>query len=181
VNSSGSVYSERDATPAVTKLALIATLIATAATLAAVEIQSDGPGPDRATAVSLWIFTVLFVIRVAGQILVALKPRSWLPPMAQWNLIPYPVLLPVQIVFIIVMIWIDIEFARRTGIAMAEAPRFGSFLIFFSGLYALGMGVRYIVRMSRRPDQRWFGGTIPIVFHFVLASFLYVLGSVYAE
>jgi hypothetical protein len=31
--------------------------------------------------------------------------------------------------------------------------------------------------MARRPDQRWLGGTIPIVFHIVLASWLFVLGS----
>jgi hypothetical protein len=30
--------------------------------------------------------------------------------------------------------------------------------------------------MRRRPDQRWFGGTIPIVFHWVLAAFLLVYG-----
>jgi hypothetical protein len=31
--------------------------------------------------------------------------------------------------------------------------------------------------MARRPEQRWFGGTVPIVFHCVLAAFLFVLGS----
>jgi hypothetical protein len=33
--------------------------------------------------------------------------------------------------------------------------------------------------MHRSPDQRWFGKTIPIVFHVVLASYLYALGSFY--
>jgi hypothetical protein len=28
--------------------------------------------------------------------------------------------------------------------------------------------------MRRRPGQRWFGGAIPIVFHWVLAAFLLV-------
>jgi len=28
------------------------------------------------------------------------------------------------------------------------------------------------LRMSLYPDQRWFGGTIPIVFHCVLATFI---------
>jgi hypothetical protein len=27
--------------------------------------------------------------------------------------------------------------------------------------------------MRRHPDQRWLGGTIPIVFHVVLAAFLF--------
>jgi len=33
------------------------------------------------------------------------------------------------------------------------------------------MAARYVVRMKRRPDQRWLGGTIPIVFHTVVAAF----------
>ena len=43
------------------------------------------------------------------------------------------------------------------------------------------MAARYAVRMRRRPGQRWFGGAIPIVFHFVLAAYLYVLGSFHAS
>jgi len=33
--------------------------------------------------------------------------------------------------------------------------------------------VRYVIWMWRRPDQRWFGGTIPIIFHCVVAAFLF--------
>jgi hypothetical protein len=39
------------------------------------------------------------------------------------------------------------------------------------------MIVRYIVRMIERPDQRWFGGTIPIIFHCVVAAFLWTFGE----
>jgi hypothetical protein len=39
------------------------------------------------------------------------------------------------------------------------------------------MAVRYAVRMYRRPGERWFGGAIPIVFHFVLAAFLFAWGK----
>jgi hypothetical protein len=35
------------------------------------------------------------------------------------------------------------------------------------------MVVRYVARMARRPDQRWFGGTIPIFFHSVIAAFVW--------
>lgn len=38
------------------------------------------------------------------------------------------------------------------------------------------MGVPYTLRMTRRPAERWLGGAIPIVFHCVLAAFLFVLG-----
>jgi uncharacterized protein len=42
------------------------------------------------------------------------------------------------------------------------------------------MAVRYAVRMARRPGERWFGGAIPIVFHCVLAAWLFVFGSFHA-
>ena len=43
------------------------------------------------------------------------------------------------------------------------------------------MALRYVVRMVRRPGQRWFGGAIPIVFHLVLASFLFTWGRFHAQ
>ena len=51
----------------------------------------------------------------------------------------------------------------------------------FAYVYAGSMLARYAVRMSRRPGERWFGGTIPIVFHLVLAAYLYVFGSFHAS
>ncbi len=35
--------------------------------------------------------------------------------------------------------------------------------------------------MIFRPDMRWLGGTIPIIFHFVLAAFLYTWGKFLAR
>ena len=31
--------------------------------------------------------------------------------------------------------------------------------------------------MTRRPDQRWLGGTIPIIFHSVVAAFLWTFAT----
>jgi hypothetical protein len=42
------------------------------------------------------------------------------------------------------------------------------------------MVLRYVLRMSLYPDQRWFGGTIPIFFHYVLASFILVFANFHA-
>jgi hypothetical protein len=44
-------------------------------------------------------------------------------------------------------------------------------VLWWSYLYFAAMVARYIVRMARRPDQRWFGGTIPIIFHSIVALF----------
>lgn len=169
-----------DMTPCPARVMLLVVLAITAATVGMLWMGLiDSSHPD-AIAPLLWLYTGLFVLRVAGQVLVAIKARKWLPPMWQWNLIPYAILLPIQLVFIVVMVWIDMAFSTATGIAAAKSAISGSFLIYFSAVYALAMAIRYVVRMRRRPDQRWFGGTIPIVFHFVLASYLFTLGLFYA-
>jgi hypothetical protein len=87
--------------------------------------------------------------------------------------------LPIQIVFIAIMTWINMSFSLSEGISIASSPGLGTFLIASSVVYVLTMLIRYVIRMHRSPDQRWFGGTIPIVFHVVLASYLYALGSFY--
>lgn len=137
------------------------------------------PTPSSATAAApvLWLFTAMFVLRVAGQVLVALKPRSWLPQMVQWNLVPYPILLPTQLLLVALMVWIDLTFSHG---APALNPTLGLGLLAFSAVYAGAMPVRYAFRMARRPQERWFGGTIPMVFHIVLASYLLVLGRFHA-
>jgi hypothetical protein len=43
------------------------------------------------------------------------------------------------------------------------------------------MVLRYALTMIYRPDMRWFGSTIPIFFHFVLAGFLYVWGKFHSH
>jgi hypothetical protein len=174
------VIDRGDRTPIATRIALVATLAITGGILALFELQRLEASEAADVAPLLWILTVLFVVRVTGQMLVVLRAPSWLPPMEQWNLLPYPILLPIQLVFVGVMLWIDVSFTRGHGVAVDASGAFGTFLIGFSALYAASMVVRYVVRMRRRPGERWFGGTIPIVFHIVLASYLYVLGSFYA-
>ena len=47
----------------------------------------------------------------------------------------------------------------------------GRIVLIWSYLYAAAMVLRYVITMTRRPSERWFGGTIPIIFHTVLAFF----------
>jgi hypothetical protein len=127
----------------------------------------------------LWLFTVLLFLRVIGQIVVVLWGPRWLPPMAQWQsgLLPYPMLLAGQIVVLTLMVWIGIDASRGAGaFVVPRRPEMGRFVIWFSYVYFGSMIVRYIVWMTKRPDQRWFGGTIPIVFHCVVAAFLWTFG-----
>lgn len=127
---------------------------------------------------ALWLFTVLLIGRVLGQVVVVLRAPRWLPPMEQWQsgLLPYPVLLAGQAVVLTLMIWISIDFSRGAGFWVAPHPRLGLVVLWWSYVYAGAMVVRYIIRMTRRPDQRWLGGTIPIIFHTVVAAFQWTFG-----
>jgi uncharacterized protein len=49
-------------------------------------------------------------------------------------------------------------------------------VVWWSYVYAGAMVVRYVVRMARQPHQRWLGGTIPIIFHTVVAAFQWTFG-----
>ena len=165
-------------TPRPTKAALVATLALTAAAFGyVVAAQRDGTLDAADLSPDLWLLTALFAVRVAGQVLVALRSPSWLPPMQDWNLVAYRVLLPVQLVILAVMTWIDASFSASSGPPVERSEALGLALIAFSAVYGGAMAVRYVVRMRRRPAARWFGGTIPIVFHLVLATYLYALGS----
>ncbi len=126
----------------------------------------------------LILFTVLLAGRVAGQLIVYLSAPRWLPPMAQWQsgLLPYPVLLASQGVVLTFMTLICVDFVRAHGFFVEPHPRGGAFSVWFASLYFAGMVVRYIVTMRRRPERRWFGGTIPIIFHSVVAAFLWTWG-----
>ena len=121
----------------------------------------------------LWLCSVLLLLRVAGQLLVVLRAPAWLPPMAQWQsgLVPYRFLLATQVVVLTLMFWIAADFARGAGVWVRPMPGLGHVVLAWSCLYATAMVVRYAIRMFRRPDQRWLGGTIPIIFHSVVAAF----------
>jgi hypothetical protein len=87
--------------------------------------------------------------------------------------VPYPILLPIQLALLAGMAALSVLVlaGHRPG------PELGDALVWCSFAYWASMGVRYARRMFAQPDQRWFGGAIPIVFHCVLAGFVFVLGA----
>ncbi|HKC01196.1 MAG TPA: CocE/NonD family hydrolase [Terriglobales bacterium] len=128
-----------------------------------------------------WVLVALlflFCLRVLGQILVAFFKVSFLPPMEEWfsGLLPYPELLTVQILIILLYSKICLDFARGLGFFVTPRMRLGTGLLIFGSLYLGVMILRYIMRMSLYPHERWTGGCIPIFFHWVLSSFILVLG-----
>jgi uncharacterized protein len=128
----------------------------------------------RALAPLLWILLGLFILRVAGQMLVAFAGVHFLPPMQEWysGLLAYEYLLPAQIVIIVAMTIICLHFSQGAGFFVVPRPAFGTPALYFGCLYFIAMIVRYILRMAFVPEARWFGGTIPIIFHCVLATFV---------
>jgi uncharacterized protein len=170
------------ATPGETKVALLATLALTTIALADYVRRASGEAVDPDLAGRyLALFGFLFCVRVAGQLVVLAAAPRWLPPMHHWNLLPYRLLLPIQLLFIALIAAIVADFLGGPWFFAEPNRDFGRFLIGFSFVYAGSMVVRYAVRMARRPAERWFGGTIPIVFHIVLASFLFVWGTYHAS
>jgi hypothetical protein len=131
----------------------------------------------RAYAVVMAVLLVLFLGRVVGQILAATTAPSWLPPMARWysGLMPYRWLLPTQIVFLILMTAMTIGVDQQSSPFGTLSASAGTWIVWASYVYVLGMVVRSIRYALAKPDRR--GVLIPIVFHFVLAGFLFVYGS----
>jgi hypothetical protein len=132
--------------------------------------------PGWRVALTLSTLLFLFVLRVLGQVLVHFFDAQWLPPMEQWQsgLLPYPILLASQVMIIALLIKVCVDVARGDGFFSTTRTWFRGPAMWFGYIYFAGMLVRYVVRMNVHPEARWFGGTIPIVFHCVLASFIIV-------
>lgn len=127
-------------------------------------------------AVWLWILLAFFCFRVGAQLVQSIFETPYLPPFSAWQsgLLPYGLLVASQ--FVIIWIYARTALAfQRAQIQARSGP--GRFLLIFGSLYVLAMGVRYVLRMSWYPQERWAGGCLPIFFHLILASFLLIWGT----
>jgi hypothetical protein len=123
----------------------------------------------KAEVAALWILLALFALRVGGQALVAFLDVQFLPPMQAWysGLMPYEYLLPTQIALIGVMLKICIDFTRGHGFFFAPKRFFATAWLWFGYLYLAAMLARAVLLWDR---------PIPIVFHWVLAAFVILVG-----
>ena len=100
--------------------------------------------------------------------------------MPHWysGLVPYALLLPSQVVILVIQIAVCVQFARGRGLlVMPRRPRSGAALVVVAVIYAAAMVVRYVLTMTWYPERRWLGpGTIPSIFHVVLAAFIGTVG-----
>ena len=136
----------------------------------------------RRYVILLGVLTALFALRIAGQLVVAVFDVSFLPQFKDWysGLVPYPLLLPAQILLLGLMLAIVRDIARARGFFATLTRRTGRIMMRLGYLYAAVMAMRYALTMMLHPELRWFTGTTPIWFHFVLASFLFTLGHFHA-
>ncbi len=122
----------------------------------------------------LWACIVMFFLRVVGQLEVLLLAPSWLPPMNDWysGLIPYPILLPLQIAILMLMSAVVMRERRASPCASASwQPWVRNIAI----VYFAVMVLRLSVQLLRGADDFIDAGGIPVAFHWILALFLLVL------
>ena len=129
---------------------------------------------SRPTIITLWVVLAVFCARVLGQLTVVLWQPHWLPAMEEWysGLLPYPYLLPSQILIIFIMVSISLDLTHHRGFFARPRPAIARPVFLFACLYLGAMVLRYIIRMSTMPEERWVGGCIPIFMHWGLAIFL---------
>lgn len=132
----------------------------------------------RRLAALLWLLLALFVLRVVLQMLVAFVGVDFLPPMRQWysGLMPYEYLLPSQLIIIALMVKICANFTRGAGFFVSPRRFFAVYWLRFGYVYLAVMLARYPLQRALHPEARWYDGTIPIVFHWVLAIFVILVG-----
>jgi hypothetical protein len=121
-----------------------------------------------------------FLLRAVGQALVVFAGADWLPAAEHWQsgLLPYPLLLASQLGILALIAVIVRDAWRGRGRLVSPMPRLGHAVRWFGIVYFAAMVVRYAVTMAVRPEWRWFGHSIPVLFHLVLATFLLVYSGV---
>ena len=129
-------------------------------------------------AFALWTLLGLFVVRVAAQLLIALGGGDFLPPWEEWfsGALGYPPLLVSQIAIVLLYGWIALGVTRGRGAFAVPRRPAAVALLAIGSVYLAVMVIRYAIRMTLYPHERWSGGSIPIFFHWVLAGFILVLG-----
>lgn len=122
--------------------------------------------------------TVLFALRVIGQLEVMLVAPPWLPPMRDWysGLIPYPILVPVQIAILMVMSAVIMRELLVGQRASSDSSSWNRWVRGFAIAYFAAMLLRLMLQLLRGADNLLDAGGIPVAFHWVLALFLLVLG-----
>jgi hypothetical protein len=125
---------------------------------------------------ALWLALSLFFLRVVGQVEVVLSAPSWLPPFRAWEsgLIPYGLLLPIQIVLIAWMAIVAADHSRGFGRFWVTQQATRHRLRLFAGTYFAAMLLRLVIMALIAPHSLTERGLIPVIAHWDLAAFIYL-------
>jgi hypothetical protein len=123
----------------------------------------------------LWLLTVLFAVRVAGQAIQAWWPQPFLPPFRdfQGSHLAYPVLLTSQLLILAVMLRWSWKVQRGT----APSARAAAALLWCGALYMAASLARLAIGLEFPAAPPWFSAWISGVFHLVLAGFVLTLAA----
>jgi hypothetical protein len=126
----------------------------------------------------LWLLTVLFAVRVAGQAIQAWWPQPFLPPFRnfQGSHLAYPLLLTAQLLILAVMLRSSWKVQRGTW---APSARAAAALFWCGVLYMTASLARLAIGLGVAAAPPWFRAWISGVFHLVLAGFVLTLAASY--
>lgn len=139
-------------------------------------MKTSASHDSRSAALLLWSCIALFAVRVIGQFETLVRAPDWLPSMDAWysGLMPYYLLLPVQILLLMIMAVVAWNPRIRSGDFEAANPRAARAMRTFAYLYLAAMVLRLAVNLAENGAEFWRHGAIPVAFHWVLALFLLV-------
>ena len=117
------------------------------------------------------MLTLLFVLRVAGQLLSYWVEIPFLPNFDRWfsGAIAYPALLLSQCLIIVAMTAINISIEKKV---MPRNKKIGRALRVVGIIYFTVMFIRWLIGITDLLDVIWFQRPIPAFFHLGLAAYL---------
>ncbi len=126
------------------------------------------------------VLTLLFSLRVCGQIIQRWWPTPVLPDFDAWqgSSLAYPVLLAIQLLILAVMLIVAWRIGRG---ALSPNRRVGHWLGVAGGVYMAGSALRVIVGLLVADAPSWFSTWIPAGFHLVLAAFVLVVAHFHLQ
>ena len=136
--------------------------------------------PSKFHGTALAILLGLFCFRVLAQLLQRYLELPFLPPFDAWQsgAVPYEVLLTSQILIIVFYARI----LQRIMTRQMQPNRSQGWIFFITGLiYFLAMVLRLAIGLTGLSEHHWFRSYLPILFHFVLSSYLIVVGNFHMQ
>lgn len=129
---------------------------------------------------TLSVLTLLFGLRVLGQLIQYLAPTDLLPAFDAWqgSTLPYPVLLGFQLLILIACgIAVRSVATRR----LTPNPKTARVLYILGIPYFSLMFLRLALGVEALQDVPWFSATLPAFFHMVLAGILLTLAHYHSS